>query len=87
MLLMRVAQKHRVIWYRIISNNHARGTPTPHQPIHAVGLGTIVFDGMVVFGVFPSPLFPATKDVLPRAAVAGNPLLVIREIQKIDGAD
>lgn len=50
-------QKVRIFYYQAISTCHLVGRPIKFQPVHCVGLGSIVFDGRVRFGVFPSPFF------------------------------
>lgn len=54
-LVCRVVQAPRIAGYRLLSSCDQRGRPVLHQPLHALGLGQLNFDGTVHIGVFPSP--------------------------------
>lgn len=55
MIILNLIQKCRVRKFRILSHLKTIGRPHLNQPLHAVGSGTLTFDGSVKIGVFPSP--------------------------------
>lgn len=56
-IALRVAQWNRIVWYRVLSTNHATGRAVLHQPLQTVGAGMIKFEPDVHIGVWPSPRF------------------------------
>ena len=54
---MRLAQRPRILKYKLLSNCKVIGKPCLLQPVQLVGRGEIFFEGNVHIGVFPSPYF------------------------------
>lgn len=59
-IAFRLIQSTRILTYRWLSDAKVKGKPRLYQPLQAVGLGAIEFEGRVNIGVFPSPLFFST---------------------------
>ena len=59
-LLIKLAQRPRIIWYSMLSSNAVEGAPKRYQPLQTVGRGRILFGTGVKIGVFPSPMFLST---------------------------
>lgn len=50
-------QKLRIHYYQLLSDCVTEGRPVKYQPVQCVGRGYIKFNGIVRFGVFPSPFY------------------------------
>ena len=63
-MAIRFIQWPRILVYKLLSSAQVRGKPRLHQPLQAVGLGSIEFTGKVNIGVFQSPFFLSTYTYL-----------------------
>jgi maltose O-acetyltransferase len=57
LLILKLIQKIRIYFFKLVSTANVKGCPTLSQPLHAVGSGVIQFEGTVNVGIFPSPYF------------------------------
>lgn len=59
-LLVRLSQRLRVRYFKLVSTNSVQGAPTLNQPLFSAGRGRICFGDGVRIGVLSSPGFLST---------------------------